>query len=74
MFKNRAMQVQMVKTNKENHTSSHVESHVHVDFEQINKIALSQIKNAAIVGFGGVAALKVVTAVCQIAVNIAPKR
>lgn len=72
MFKNRAMQVQMVKTPKTETVSGTTTGHLHITQEDATKI-LREIRNTALVGVGAVSALKIVTAACVIAVNYAPK-
>lgn len=75
MFKKHALQVQMVKTNKPNTpTNIMVVPKPHLTTEQIVKILKENVKPVIISVFVGVAALKVVDAGCEIAVNAAPKR
>jgi hypothetical protein len=72
MFKNRAMQVTMVKTPKDETVSDTTVGRLHIEREDITKL-LTEMRNTALMGVGAVAALKVVTAACEIAVNYAPK-
>lgn len=75
MFNRRALQVQMVKTNKQSTPTDVPQvSKPRVTPEQILKIAKENMKPVIISLFVGVAALKVVDAGCEIAVNAAPKR
>lgn len=66
MFKNRAMQVTMVKTPKET-VSSTTTGHWHIEPEQINEIAKDQVRNVASVTVKAVIAYKVLTTACEIA-------
>lgn len=49
MFKNHAIQFKMVKTPKDENTAEPIEDSVHVDPEQINKIAKDFVTHTAIV-------------------------
>jgi hypothetical protein len=74
MFKKHALQVKMVKTPKNDNTvSGTTVGHLHIEPEDINKIAKDQIRNLAFVTVASVAAMKVVTTACVIAINYAPK-
>lgn len=66
MFKNRALQVRMVKSNPQDSTDATV---VHnLDPEQINMIAKEQIKNVAIAVGAVVAGSKFLSTVSEIAI------
>lgn len=70
MFNRHALQVQMVNTKKQNTpTSIPVVKQPRITPEQILKIAKENATPVLVTMFVGVAALKVVDAVCEIAVN-----
>lgn len=73
MFKNRAMQVQMVKTPKNTTQTGTTESHVEIDFNKISTILKEQTKNIALVAVAAVVILKMTDTACEIAINYAPK-
>lgn len=59
MFKNRAMQVKIVKDSKEQPTQSGTTTgHWHIEYKDV--------RDAVIVGFTGIAALKVIDAACDV--------
>lgn len=68
MFRNRALQVKMVKDNKEPSFSSTTTGHWHLEPEQINKIVKDQVKNTVIVVGGALAAKKLLSTICEVAV------
>lgn len=66
MFKNRALQVRMVKSNPQDSTDATVVTNL--DPEQINKIAKEQVKNVAIAVGVVVAGSKLMNTVSEIAI------
>lgn len=68
MFKNRAIQVKMVKTSKNEDTSEPIEERVHVDPEQINKIAKDFVTHTAIVVGAVVVGTTVLNTLSKIAI------
>lgn len=67
MFKNRSLQVQMVKTPKQKDSTDTHEC-AHMSLEQINVFAKDQVRNLAVVSAGLYAAKKVLDTTCQIAI------
>lgn len=72
MFKNRALQVRLVKPEK-NFPAEHAEKRLDLDLTKINTVLLDQTKNVAKLALAGAVLLKVTDAACTIAVNYAPK-
>lgn len=66
MFRNRALQVQMIK-NPRGKDDETVEAHT-VDLEQVNKIVQEQVMHLAIVVGVVVAGMKLLDTACQIAI------
>lgn len=68
MFKNRAIQVTMVKTPKNEDAAEPIEERVNVDLEQINKIAKDFVTHTAIVVGAVVVGTTVLNTVSKIAI------
>jgi hypothetical protein len=74
MFKRYSLEAKLVKTPKSNTpTSINVAPRARVTPEQITKIVKENVKQVAVAVVVGLVALKVTDAVCEIAVNAAPK-
>lgn len=68
MFKNRAIQVKMVKTPKNDDAAEPIEERVDVDFELINKIAKDFVTHTAIVVGAVVVGTTVLNTISKIAI------
>lgn len=74
MFKNRSLQLKMVKENPTTSNAAHSSEKLNWSPEQISKIAKDQVRNLAVV-VAGVYAVKVaLDTTSEIAINAAPKR
>jgi hypothetical protein len=67
MFKNRSLQVSVVKTQPTNNTPEEVVVNPYLDPEKMNIIAQDLIKNTAITIGAAVGGYKVLTTICEIA-------
>jgi hypothetical protein len=74
MFKNRALRVQVVKTNSSKNATDSSDACSHLDFDKINKIAKEQVKYVGIAVIGVYAAVTALNTASEIAINAAPKR
>lgn len=71
MFKNRSLNIQMVKNPKRNDSTETTEECNHFDLEMLNGIVKDQVKHSAIAIVSGIAVTIAMKTVSEIIVNAA---